>query len=153
MQWASSTQSRAGFARWNRGAVAAELERLGRREHDQAAASLEPLERSPSLGRAQPAVKRNHRDAALPESAFLIRHEGNERRDNDRRPLEDHRWNLIDQRLAEARRQCHQRVASVQNGEHRQFLLGPQAWDAKGPARGLPAGVEQVHVTVVKVFH
>src|SRR5262245_22307083 len=36
------------------------LERLGRRENDQAAAFLESLERTPSLGRAQSAVKRNH---------------------------------------------------------------------------------------------
>ena len=135
------------------GAGRGRLECLGRGENDEAAAFSEPLKRSPSLGRAQPAVKRNHRDAAPPESAFLIRHEGNERGDNNRRPLKNYRWNLIDQRLAKARRQRHQRVASVQNGEHRQFLFGAEAWDAKSPACGLPAGAEQAHVTVVIVFH
>ena len=130
---------------FNKGRGCGRLERLGRRENDQAAALLEPFKRSPSLGRAQPAVKRNHRDAAPFESVLLIGHEGNERRDNNRRPIKNHRWDLVDQRLAKARRQRHQCIASVENGEHRQFLLRPQALDAKGPARGLPAGAEQVH--------
>ena len=129
------------------------LERLGRRENDQAAAFFEPLKRRPALGGAQPAVKRNDRDAASFQCALLIRHEGNERRDNDRRPLKDHRWNLIDQRFAKAGRQRHERVASVENGEHRRFLLGPQALDAEGAARGLPAGVEQAHVGVIGSLH
>jgi hypothetical protein len=108
------------------------LERLGSGEDDQAAALSEPLKRRPALGGAEAAVKRDDRNATSSERLLLIRHEGNERRDHDRRPIKNHRRNLIDQRLAKARRQGHQRVASVQNGEHRRCLLGPQALDAEG---------------------
>jgi len=128
------------------------LERFGRREHDQAAAFFEPVECSPPLGRAQPAVKRNHRDAAALQSAFLIRHEGNERRDNNRRPMNNHRRDLIDQRFAKAGRQRHQGIASVEDGEHRRFLFGPQGRDTKDAARGLPAGIEQAHAAVVTAW-
>ena len=41
------------------------LERLGRRENDEAATLLESLKRGASLGGPQPAVKRDHRNAAL----------------------------------------------------------------------------------------
>ena len=108
------------------------LERLWRRENDQSAAFFEPLKRSTTLGCAQPAVKRNHRDAAPFQCALLIRHEGNERRDNNRRPLNDHRWNLVDQRLAKAGRQRHERIAPVENGEHRRI-----------PARAAGSGCEK----------
>src|SRR5439155_14545079 len=73
------------------------LERLGRRENDEAAALLEALKRRAAFGGAQAAVKRNDRNAASSERLLLIRHEGNERRDHNRRPVKDHRWNLIDQ--------------------------------------------------------
>ena len=119
------------------------LERLGRGEDDQAAALLEALKCRPALGGAQAAVKRDDRNAASLKRLLLIRHEGNERRDHNRRAIKDHRWNLIDQRFAKAGRQRHERVASVQNGEHGRFLLGPQALDAEGAARRAAREVEQ----------
>ena len=103
------------------------------------------LERGATLGRAQSAVEHDDRDAAAPERALLVRHEGDERRDDDRRPLKDHRWNLIDQRLAKAGRERHERVASLEDGEHRRFLLGPEALDPERPARRPPARIEQAH--------
>src|SRR5687768_9300064 len=41
------------------------LERLGRRENDEAATLLESLKRGASLGGPKPAVNRDHRNAAL----------------------------------------------------------------------------------------
>ena len=98
-------------------------------------------------------MNRNNRDAALFQCALLVGHESNEWRDNDRRLLKNHRWNLVDQRFAEASRQRHEGVASVENGQHRRFLLGPQALDAEGATRGLTAGGEQAHVGVIGSLH
>jgi hypothetical protein len=52
------------------------LECLGCREDDQAATFLETFKCLPSLGGAQPAVKRNDRDAELLKRALLIDNEG-----------------------------------------------------------------------------
>jgi hypothetical protein len=41
------------------------LERLGRRENDEAATLLEPFKRSAPLSGSQPAVKRDHGNTAL----------------------------------------------------------------------------------------
>ena len=122
-----------------------ELERLGRSEDDETAAAFEPLQRGAALRRAQSAMEHDDRDTAAPERPLLVRHEGDEGRDDDRRPLKDHRWNLIDQRLAKAGRERHQRVASLEDGEHRRFLLGPEALDVERPARRPPAHFEQAH--------
>ena len=122
-----------------------ELERLGRREDDETAAAFEPVQRGATLGGAQSAVEHDDRDTTAPECPLLVRHEGDEGRDDDRRPLKDHRWNLIDQRLPKAGRERHQRVASFQDGEHRRFLLGPEAFYPECPARRSPARIEQAH--------
>ena len=65
MQWASSMHRRAGRARSNKGAVAADSSVSGVGEDDQAAALFEPLKRRPALGGAEPAVKRDDRNATL----------------------------------------------------------------------------------------
>ena len=123
--------------------MAPELERLRRGEGDKATAALKLIERGATLGLTQPAVEHYDRDAATPERALLVRHQGNEWRDDNRRPLEDHRWNLIDQRLSKAGRKRHERVMSLEEGDHRQFLLGPEPLDAERPARRPPAHIEQ----------
>ena len=102
------------------GCSGGQLERLGRRENDELAAFFEPLKRSPSLGRAQPAVKCNYRDAAPPESTFLIRHEGNAWRDNNGRPIKNHPtpanvW-AIRRRLLLRQRQRHEFGRTSPNG-------------------------------------
>jgi hypothetical protein len=118
---------------------------LGRSEDDETAAAFELIERGPALGRAQSAVEHDNWDAASPEGSLLVRHEGDEGRDDDRWPLKDHRRNLIDQRLPKAGRERHQHVASIENGEHRRFLLGAEAVDPERPARRAPARIEQAH--------
>ena len=128
---------------FEQGSGRGQLECLGRSEDDQAAALLEGLKYRPALGGAQAAVKRDDGDAASLKRLLLIRHEGNERRDHNRRAIEDHRWNLIDQRFAKAGRQRDERVATVQNGEHGRFLLGPQALDTERAARRAAREVEQ----------
>jgi hypothetical protein len=104
---------------------AARLERLGSREHDDATTLREPVERCATLGRAQTAMEQYDRDATALERVRLVRHERDERRDDDRRPVEEHRRHLVDERLAKARRKVHQRVARFEDGEHRRLLLGP----------------------------
>jgi hypothetical protein len=101
------------------------LERLGRREHDDATTLREPVERRATLRRAQTAMEQYDRDATALEPLRLVRHERDERRDDDRRPAEKHRRHLVDERLAKAGRKVHQRVALFEDGEHRRLLLGP----------------------------
>ena len=125
--------------------MARELERLRRGEDDEAAATLELLKRGATLGRTQAAVEHDDRDAAAPERALLVRHEGNEWRDDNRWALEDHRWNLIDQRLSKAGGKRHERVVSLKDGDHRRFLLGPEPLDAERPPRRPPTHIEQAH--------
>ena len=124
--------------------MAARLECLRRREDDEAAAAFDLLERGATLGRTQSAVEHDDGDAAAPERTLLVRHEGNEWRDDNRRPLEDHRRNLIDQRLSKAGRKRHERVASLKDSDHRRFLLRPEPLDAERPPRPPPAHIAQV---------
>jgi hypothetical protein len=84
-------------------------------------------------------------DAAALERALLVRHESNERRDDDRGPLNNHRRDLIDERLPKAGRKRHDRIVSLEDGDHRRFLFGSQALDAERPARRLPAQIEKAH--------
>ena len=79
-----------------------QFERLGRGKDDQAAAVFEPRERRAPLGHTQPAVQRDDGHAAALERLLLVGHERDQRRDDDRRPLQDHGRDLIDQRLAKA---------------------------------------------------
>jgi hypothetical protein len=79
------------------------------------------------------------------ERAFLICHEGNEWRHDNRRPIEDHCWNLVDQRLSKAGRKRDERVVSIEDGDHRRFLLRPEPLDAERAARRPSAHIEQAH--------
>jgi hypothetical protein len=121
------------------------LERLRRGEDDDTIAAFEPVERDATLGRTQSTVEHDDRDAVAPERALLIRHEGNQWRDDNGRPFEDHRRNLIDQRLSKAGRKRHERVVPLEDGDHRRFLLGPEPPDTERPARYPPAHIEQAH--------
>src|SRR5690606_30657617 len=107
------------------------LERLGRRQHDERSAGGEPLERGAALGGAQAAVEANHRQAPPLERALLIGHQRDQRRHDDRRPIERQRHRLIEQRLAVAGRQHGQRIAPVEERAKRTLLLRPQPRDAE----------------------
>jgi hypothetical protein len=50
---------------------------------------------------------------------------------------------LVDQRFAKAGRQGHERIACVEDGKYRRFLMGVEPLNAKGPARRVSAAVEQ----------
>jgi hypothetical protein len=90
-------------------------------------------------------VEHDDWDASAPECAFLVRHEGDEWRDDNGRPIQDHRRDLIYQRLAKAGRKRRERIASIEDGDHRRFLLGPEPLNAERSASRPPARIEQAH--------
>ena len=145
MQWASSTHRSVGSRTLERGRSCARLERFRRGEDDQPAAGFELRERGATLRHTQSAVEHDDRHAVARERAFLVGHEGNERRDDNRRPIDNHRWSLANQRLSKTGRKRHWCIASLEDGNHRRLLFAPEPLDTERPAHSPAAHIEQTH--------
>jgi hypothetical protein len=75
---------------------------------------VEALERLPALGYGPGRVQRRGlAGVRLLDRLDLVALEGDERRDDDRRPVDEQRGDLVDGRLARARRHDNERVAAA----------------------------------------
>ena len=111
------------------------LQGLGCREHDQRATFLDALERGSALCHAECPVETYDRRATLAEALLLVGHQRDQGRDHHGRLRREQRGELIDQRLAVARREHGQQVLAGQHGLQRAALEGVQAPDAEALPR------------------
>ena len=95
------------------------LEALGREVEDLALAVLDLPARLARLARRQMRVHRERVDAVRGELVLLVLHQRDERTDDDREAREHQRGQLIDERLAAARRHDDERVAPGEHGVDR----------------------------------
>jgi len=100
-----------------------------------------PLPDLPGLLLIQPAVPALCRHPRLPQGGHLVLHQGDERRDDQRQPRQQHGRDLIAQGLSPAGGHDPQAVPPRQNGVDQDLLSRPESAVSKIP----PANLDLIH--------